>query len=147
MESLSDPDRCERAASKFNIEPKSPLEFDFTTLDNYVKPENTLEGENKDWISAKSAFYTLGEYHIFAARCVRDSPEQIEIKRVPHNLSDFQHDALRAACGDLFDLEDDERKWIESLENFVWFRYKSIEHARNIHGIAAVINNNLYFFY
>lgn len=121
----------------------SPLSFNFTTLSNYVKPENTLESENKTWMDAKSRFYTLGEFHIFSESCKRRKLEEIEFRNEAHGLEDWQIDAIHTYASDLsIPLSQKEIEWLRSLFPLVCFRHYSITNAR---GIAVVLNNTLYF--
>lgn len=121
----------------------SPLNFDFTTLSNYIHPANTLEAENETWIEAKSTFHVLEEFHIFTYACKRRSPSEIEIKRIPHRLTDWQFDALHTYFSDLgIPLDKKETEWIESKQPLIAFCHSSITNKR---GLAVVLDNNLHF--
>jgi len=123
----------------------NPKLFDFTTLDNYVAPENTLEAENPTWVDAKSRFYSLGEYHIFSESCKRRSPEEIEIKSSGIQFSDEEHDILLSAMSDYIELNKKEKAILKNLNITAFFRHKSIIHSRGFHGLAVVKDNKLCF--
>lgn len=132
--------------------PSSPLDYDFTKLDNYIPIEKTLEAQNETWNTSKSQFYSLFVWGIYADRCVRDKPQQLEFSNAPYlTIEDWQLDAFSSikfdyCCPDIMPPSKEEIEFISGIKDFVWFRYFSIIHSgKGTGGMAGIVNNNLYF--
>lgn len=127
------------------IEYTSPRDFDFTTLDNYVAPEHTLERHNKSWAEKKSAFYEVHyETFINAGACFRRRPDEVEIRCSTCSITDAQCEALRSlAVG--FSIEPREVSIIEEMGVSHFFRYRTVITPRGHSGMAVVVANKLSF--
>lgn len=123
----------------------NPLEFDFTQLANYIPPEATLSEQNKSWADRKSGFYTLYSSFINEGACDRRSPDELEFGRADVKLNAMQVDALRSWAFPYAELDPHEIGTIRDLGVEVFFRYRTIITARDVPGLAVVINNQLVF--
>jgi hypothetical protein len=125
----------------------SAKEFDFTTLDNYVPPEKTLQEFNRTWMDKKSAFYSRRYGFINSEACVRRAPDEIEIRCEEWPFTDEQLDALRTVVCDVLEPEEAELTLVRDMGITHYFRYNTIVTPRGHFGLAVVRDNKLLFVY
>ena len=123
----------------------NPLEFDFPKLANYIPPEASMSGRNETWSARKSGFYTLYSSFISEGACDRRSRDELEFGLADVKLSSNQVDVLRSWAFPYAELGPHETDTIRDLSVECYFRYRSIITARDVPGLAVVIDNQLVF--